>query len=382
MDGSSLADEEATGNTSRPSSSLGLPLTEGAYIAIGVYVTLLGAGAFIGNVSVLVVILSQKAALRKLQNLLLLNLATADLLVTVTAYPLTSVSSFHKHWLFGDVGCKVSGFLVFCLTMVSLNTLTAIAVFRFILVCKPMYHHLLRPESAKPALLASWLQAAVWTSLPLFGWSQYVPEPFLTSCTVDWGGRSASNLSYVAMTIILCFVVHLVIISFCYVRILVISRRLTFGVRKNSNMIRLEEVLWHHKVETERNVTRMCMVMMATFLLCWTPYALLSCLAIAGLPLSAAMSTLPTMFAKVSCVVNPVIYAFMSSSFRKICWKLFPRGQRNQNRVATAGIELPGKSQTQPQQRAPVREYCGDMTRAGVYIGNMVISLEVQSTVF
>lgn len=116
--------------------------------------------------------------------------------------------------------------------------------------------HLLRPESARPALLASWLQAAVWTSLPLFGWSQYVPEPFLTSCTVDWGGRSASNLSYVAMTIILCFVVHLVIISFCYVRILVISRRLTFGVRKNSNMIRLEEVLWHHKVETERNVTR------------------------------------------------------------------------------------------------------------------------------
>ena len=52
--------------------------------------------AFAGNVIVLLVILCQKAAFIKLHNLLLVNLASADLLVTLASYPMTALSSFYK----------------------------------------------------------------------------------------------------------------------------------------------------------------------------------------------------------------------------------------------------------------------------------------------
>jgi hypothetical protein len=51
-------------------------------------------------------------------------------------------------------------------------------------------------------------------------------------------------------------VLQLAVIVYCYSCIVVTSRKLTFGASKNSSLVKLEEVLWHHKVETERGVTK------------------------------------------------------------------------------------------------------------------------------
>ncbi|XP_076466170.1 rhodopsin, G0-coupled-like [Babylonia areolata] len=380
-------------NVTSPSVTSAAPLSDQGYIAIGVYLVILYSSCYVsaevllacvGNVTVLMVIVSQRTALRKMQNILLVNMASADLMVTLTAYPLTAVSSFHRRWLFGDLTCQIGGFLVFMLTMVSMDTLTVIAVFRYILVCKPKYHHLLGTDVARPVLLAIWAHSLLWTSLPLFGWNRYVPEPFLTSCTIDWVRPDGPGRAYVVLTVLTCYALHVGVVTFCYARILLRSRQLTFGARQNSSLVKLEEVLWHHKVETERSVTKMCAVMMLAFMVCWTPYAALSVLTSAGVRLSVGLTTLPTMFAKLSCALNPFIYALLCSKFRQAFSALNPRAQRGQNRVATAAIELPVSSETKPLGREAVetREYRGDMTNQGVYIGNVAVSLEVQSTVF
>lgn len=43
-------------------------------------------------------------------------------------------------------------------------------------------------EGANIQLLcvSTWLLAAVWSVLPLFGWGEYVPEPYGLSCTIAW----------------------------------------------------------------------------------------------------------------------------------------------------------------------------------------------------
>ena len=105
-------------------------------------------------------------------------------------------------------------------------------------------------------VVATWVHAVVWTALPLLGWNRYVLEPFSTSCSIDWQGSGFGDVSYVVLTILTCYVLHTVVIVFCYACILSRSRRLTFGARFDSSLVRLEEVLWHHKVQTERGVTK------------------------------------------------------------------------------------------------------------------------------
>nr|KAG5706788.1 hypothetical protein BaRGS_004123 [Batillaria attramentaria] len=60
----------------------------------------------------------------------------------------------------------------------------------------------------------------------------------------------------------------------------------------------------------------MCACMMAAFFVCFMPYIVLSLVSAAGYELDIQISTLPTMFSRLSCATNPVIYVFMSSKFR------------------------------------------------------------------
>lgn len=67
--------------------------------------------------------------------------------------------------------------------------------------------------------VATWIIAAVWSSFPLFGWGEYVPEPYGISCTVAWRHyhTSMTDAVYVICSFA-CFVlvpVLLIVVSQC-----------------------------------------------------------------------------------------------------------------------------------------------------------------------
>lgn len=71
------------------------------------------------------------------------------------------------------------------------------------------------------ACCAIWLVAAVWSSFPLFGWGEYVPEPYGLSCTIAWRGyhTSAKDAFYVICSFA-CFTlvpVLLIVVSQCQI---------------------------------------------------------------------------------------------------------------------------------------------------------------------
>lgn len=71
------------------------------------------------------------------------------------------------------------------------------------------------------ACCAIWLVAAVWSSFPLFGWGEYVPEPYGLSCTIAWRGyhTSAKDAFYVICSFV-CFTlvpVLLIVVSQCQI---------------------------------------------------------------------------------------------------------------------------------------------------------------------
>lgn len=65
----------------------------------------------------------------------------------------------------------------------------------------------------------------------------------------------------------------------------------------------------------ERQVTKMVVIMILAFLICWSPYAAFSILVTTypSIKLDPRLSAIPAFFSKTATVYNPVIYAFMNS---------------------------------------------------------------------
>uniref|UniRef100_A0A4W5Q9R1 G-protein coupled receptors family 1 profile domain-containing protein n=1 Tax=Hucho hucho TaxID=62062 RepID=A0A4W5Q9R1_9TELE len=71
-----------------------------------------------------------------------------------------------------------------------------------------------------------WFYSLFWASLPVF--SSYGPEPFGTSCTINWWGMRSSLIDrvYILLILIMCFFLPTLTIVASYVTIL-----LTFSPR-------------------------------------------------------------------------------------------------------------------------------------------------------
>ncbi|MBN3298509.1 OPSP protein, partial [Amia calva] len=74
----------------------------------------------------------------------------------------------------------------------------------------------------------------------------------------------------------------------------------------------------------ERRVLFMVIIMVTCFLLCWLPYGMVALLATFGRPglISPEASIIPSILAKSSTAVNPIIYIFMNKQFSR-CFRDF-----------------------------------------------------------
>ena len=65
----------------------------------------------------------------------------------------------------------------------------------------------------------------------------------------------------------------------------------------------------------EQRVLLMVITMVVAYLLCWLPYGVMALVATFGRPglVTPAASIIPSILAKLSTVINPVIYIFMNN---------------------------------------------------------------------
>ncbi|CAL4197567.1 unnamed protein product, partial [Meganyctiphanes norvegica] len=119
-----------------------------------------------------------------------------------------------------------------------INTQVAVAIFRFITVCKPQFKSLLTPSLARKFLALVYCHTLSFTLYPLFGWSKYVKEPFHVSCSTDWHDRTPAGVAFSISMIVGCFCTHVLILIICYYKIFSRSRELQLHPREtNPRMI-------------------------------------------------------------------------------------------------------------------------------------------------
>ncbi|XP_046879857.1 delta-type opioid receptor-like [Hypomesus transpacificus] len=267
----------------------------------------------VGNCLVMYVII-RYTKMKTATNIYIFNLALADALVTTTM-PFQSTDYLLNSWPFGEVVCKVFISIDYYNMFTSIFTLTMMSVDRYVAVCHPVKALDFRtPIKAKMINVCIWiLSSAAGIPALLLGGTQtnngttecalQFPEPY-----IYW-----DTLMKICV-FVFAFVVPVLIITVCY-SLMVLrlkSVRLLSGSRE--------------KDRTLRRITRLVMVVVAAFVVCWTPIHIFILIkALVSVPETTAV-----MAAYFFCValgytnssLNPILYAFLDENFKR-CFRDF-----------------------------------------------------------
>ena len=161
-----------------------------------------------------------------------------------------------------------------------------------------------------------WLHCGVLCALPLFGWSSYVPEGLMTSCSWDYTTRSAANRAYYVLLLTTGFVLPVLVICASYGRIMasVVSHaRQMVCVNKQSSAFR------KLRRQTEIRTAQIVVTLIVVYLTAWTPYAVVTLIGQFGpadSPLTPIATAVPAYFAKTAVVLDPIVYGLSHPHFR------------------------------------------------------------------
>jgi len=134
-------------------------------IATPIVFALITVVGVIGNLIVVMVIVTRRSRRQSPTNILLLNLAVADLAFLVVCVPFTAVKYAASSWPLGETACRVVNYLLYVTVYVTVYTLVAVSVLRYIVVVCSTSRLAGVVHRARPAAVTS---AVIW-ALSLVG---------------------------------------------------------------------------------------------------------------------------------------------------------------------------------------------------------------------
>ncbi|XP_006819744.1 opsin-5-like [Saccoglossus kowalevskii] len=285
-----------------------------AEVGVGTYVTIMCTLSLFGNVTVLAVKIKNRKQLKS-HDYFIINIAIADIGAVTTGYLLMVVSASNHMLYFVSSECTLVGFSGWFFNCVSMTTLSVIAIMRYLIVVRSQGSFFEKKKRIIGIIVFIWLYSAFWATAPLVGWDRYVPEPYLSSCSLDWTSTQPADIAYIVCIFVWCFLLCVIAIIFSYGSIILKVRQIQRNLNPNKSAMKK-----HGKITKMFAITTIC------FLVSWTPYAIVSFVSVikgssADIPLIVLTS--PNLFAKFSCVYNPIVYYTTDKMFRKSVNQLF-----------------------------------------------------------
>ncbi|XP_061084752.1 melanopsin-A [Conger conger] len=296
-----------------------------AHYTIGVVILVIGITGMVGNFLVIYAF-SRSRSLRTPGNTFIINLAITDFLMCVTQAPIFFTTSMHKRWIFGEKGCELYAFCGALFGICSMITLMVIAIDRYFVITRPLASiGVLSRKKALLILLVAWLYSLGWSLPPFFGWSAYVPEGLLTSCTWDYVTFTPSVRAYTMLLFTFVFFIPLSVIMYCYFFIFRAIRQTNKAVCKISgNGSRDSKRL--NRLKNDWKMAKIALIVILLYVLSWSPYSAVALTSFAGYAdfLTPYMNSVPAVIAKASAIHNPIIYAITHPKYRLAIAKYIP----------------------------------------------------------
>ncbi|KAM8969215.1 neuropeptide Y receptor type 2 [Sarcophilus harrisii] len=300
-------------------------LIEVQVVLILAYCTIILLGV-IGNSLVIHVVIKFKS-MRTVTNFFIANLAVADLLVNTLCLPFTLTYTLMGEWKMGPVLCHLVPYAQGLAVQVSIITLTVIALDRH----RCIVYHLESKISKRISFLIiglAWGVSALLAS-PLAIFREYslvevVPNFKIVVCAEKWPGEEKSMYGtiYSLSTLLILYVLPLGIISFAYIQICSkLKNHISPGVAND------------HYHQRRHKTTKMLMWVVVVFAVSWLPFHAFQLTIdidnqIMNLKEYRLIFTLFHIIAMCSTFVNPFLYGWMNSNYRKAFFSAFHCEQR------------------------------------------------------
>ncbi|XP_077299242.1 allatostatin-A receptor-like [Arctopsyche grandis] len=279
---------------------------------VPVFFGFIGLAGLIGN-ALVVAVVAWNPGMRSTTNLLIINLAVADLLFVVFCVPFTATDYVLTRWPFGDVWCKVVQYLIVVTAHASIYTLVLMSLDRYLAVVHPVASMGIRTESnAFIAIALAWM-LIVSSALPVaicHGEQHYDHKGRTQSSCVFLESSLCYRPFFQVSFFLSSYAVPLLLICVLYVRLLARLWRNAPGQRLSAE-----------SRKGKRRVTRMVLVVVAAFAVCWLPIHVILVLKSLGkyeiTQATVAAQIAAHVLAYTSSCVNPLLYAFLSEHFRR-----------------------------------------------------------------
>uniref|UniRef100_A0A3B4AFG5 G-protein coupled receptors family 1 profile domain-containing protein n=1 Tax=Periophthalmus magnuspinnatus TaxID=409849 RepID=A0A3B4AFG5_9GOBI len=284
----------------------------------------------LGNVLVILSVYRNKK-LRN-ANIFVVSLSVADLVVALYPYPLVLTAIFNNDWTMGDFHCQASGFVMGLSVIGSIFNITAIAINRYCYICHSLhYDRLYSLRNTCVYLGLTWLLTCVATVPNFFvGSLQYDPRVY--SCTF---AQTVSSY-YTMSVVIIHFLIPLLVVSYCYMRIWVLVIKVKHRVKPEQRT--------KPKPSDVKNFLTMFMVFVL-FAVCWAPLNLIG-LAVAMNPGKVAPLIPEWLFvtsyfmAYFNSCLNAIIYGLLSQNVQDLLALCMPKLLLVEtSRCATEGLK-------------------------------------------
>ncbi|XP_054644071.1 cholecystokinin receptor isoform X2 [Dunckerocampus dactyliophorus] len=376
QDGSSETSNLSCSNISTPFTPRSVRPGDDHTLRILLYALIFVLSVF-GNLLIILVLTANKR-MRTVTNTFLLSLAVSDLMMAVFCIPFTLIPSILKDFIFGAIMCKIVSYLMGISVSISTFSLVAIAIERYSAICNPLKSRVWQTRShAYRVIAATWLLALIiMIPYPVVSHLDSFQRPDNTTahqCRRKWPVAMAEQTWYILLLLVL-FAIPGVVMSVAYG---LISRELYRGIqfemghKKDSTDVkngltpaasngsddgdgcyvnvqrpyalemsamsasvktpkadRPRRNTSEAKLEAKKRVIRMLVVIVVLFFLCWMPlYCANTWRAFDDRSAKKALSGTPIAFIHLlsytSACVNPIIYCFMNTRFRKALFATF-----------------------------------------------------------
>lgn len=267
-------------------------------VGVGITLSVFILVAIVGNILVILSVVCNKH-LQTVTNFFIVNLAMADLLLSIIVLPFSASLEVLGCWVFGRVFCNIWAAVdVLCCTA-SILSLCIISIDRYIGVKHCLkYPSIMTERKAVVILVLVWVSSTVISVGPLLGWKE--PPPVDESIC-----RITEEPGYALFSSLFSFYLPLMVILIMYFRVYVVARRTTnsleAGVKRERNKS-MEVVLRIHcrsvlqdaqpgsskssknhpfrsslsvrlmKFSREKKAAKTLAIVVGMFILCWLPF--------------------------------------------------------------------------------------------------------------